>query len=72
MNVQIDRLVPLREGTRLLGLKSTTSYYELIRRGELPPLIKRGRNSFHLESDLRTYVERLAATRNAENTRVSV
>jgi predicted DNA-binding transcriptional regulator AlpA len=65
METQIDRLIPPNEGMRIVGVKSPTTYYQLIRIGELPPLIKRGRNSFHLESDLRVYVARLAASRGA-------
>ncbi len=59
----LDRLVSPREGARVVGVRSLTSYYELIHRGELPPLIKRGRRSFHLESELIAYVQRLASTR---------
>ena len=58
-----DRLVPPREGAYIVGVKSMTSFYEMVKTGALPPLIKRGRNSFHLESDLRDYLNRLASTR---------
>lgn len=58
-----DRLVPISEGKRTLGIRSHTTYYGLIAKGELPPLIKRGRNSFHLESDLVAYVAKLAKGR---------
>ncbi|WP_157622973.1 hypothetical protein [Solimonas soli] len=61
----LDRLVPPSEGMKIVGVRSPTSYYNLIKLGELPPLIKRGRNSFHLESDLLAYVRRLASTRIA-------
>lgn len=60
-----DRLVPPREGMHILGVKSASTYYSLIRSGELPPLIKRGRSSYHLESELRTYLQRLASSRVA-------
>lgn len=59
----MNRLIPPREGMRIVGVKSPTTYYALIKSGELPPLIKRGRCSFHLESDLVAYVEKLAASR---------
>lgn len=58
-----DRLVKIREGKRIIGVESDVTYYKLIKDGALPPLIKRGRNSFHLESDLYGYVARLAKTR---------
>lgn len=60
-----DRLVSVREGMQVVGVRSATTYYKLIENGDLPPLIKRGRNSFHLESDLQAYVSRLSATRVA-------
>lgn len=60
-----NRLIPPREGMHIIGVKSPTKYYSLIKSGELPPLIKRGRNSFHLESDLREYVAKLASSRVA-------
>lgn len=61
----LDRLVPICEGKRIIGVRSNTTYYALIKERELPPLIKRGRSSFHLESDLLSYVARLAKTREA-------
>ena len=61
----IDRLIPPSEAMRIIGVRSPTSFYALIKSGELPPLIRRGRNVFHLESDLSTYIEQLAATRKA-------
>ena len=63
MQTATDRLVPPREGMHIVGVRSATTFYALIKRRELPALIKRGRYSFHLESDLRKYVEGLAATR---------
>lgn len=65
MEFSTDRLVPLREGMRIVGVRSPTTYYQLIETGALPALIKRGRNSFHLESDLQKYVASLAAQRKA-------
>ncbi|SEQ62140.1 transcriptional regulator, AlpA family [Solimonas aquatica] len=61
MNKPADRLIPPAEAMRIVGVKSRTKFYDLIRTGELPQLIKRGRSSFHLESDLQAYVERIAA-----------
>ena len=61
----IDRLVSPREAMPIVGVRSPTTFYALIKSGELPPLIKRGRSSFHLLSDLQKYVARLAATRQA-------
>lgn len=58
-----DRLVPPREAAHIVGLRSMSTFYGMIKAGELPPLIKRGRSSFHLESDLRAYLERLASSR---------
>lgn len=63
MQTNTDRLVSPKEGMHIVGVKSATTFYSLIRAGDLPPLIKRGRSSFHLESDLRTYVTNLAADR---------
>lgn len=48
---------------RIIGVRSPTKFYQLIKDGDLPPLIKRGRNSFHLESELQAYVQRLAESR---------
>ena len=62
---EIDRLVPPREAMTIVGVRSPTTFYALIKSQALPPLIKRGRSSFHLLSDLRKYVEQLAATRQA-------
>lgn len=59
----LDRLVPIREGKRIIGVCSDSTYYKLVKERELPPLIKRGRNSFHLESDLLAYVTKLANSR---------
>lgn len=56
-----DRLVAPREGARIVGVKSLTTFYDMVRRGDLPPLIKRGRYSFHLQSELQAYVHALAA-----------
>lgn len=60
-----DRLISIREALSIVGLKSETSLRKLVADGELPPLIKRGRNSLLLESDAREYVSRLAKTREA-------
>lgn len=65
MHTETDRLVAPREAMRIVGVRSAATFYKLIREKELPPLIKRGRNSFHLESDLCQYLERLSATRQA-------
>lgn len=65
MQNQPDRLVPPSEGMRIVGVRSATTFYGLIKAGELPQLIKRGRNSFHLESELRRYVEKLSSARQA-------
>lgn len=56
-----DRLVAPREAARIIGVKSLTTFYDMVRRGELPRLIKRGRYSFHLHSELQAYVRSLAA-----------
>lgn len=62
----LDRLVPIREGKRIIGVSSDSTYYKLIKEQVLPPLIKRGRSSFHLESDLQNYVAKLVKARVAE------
>ena len=58
-----DRLVSPKEGMRIIGVRSQTTFYRMVNQGELPPLIKRGRNSFHLSSDLQAYLQRLAGAR---------
>jgi predicted DNA-binding transcriptional regulator AlpA len=60
-----DRLVTVKEAKHIVGVSSHTTFYALVNSGELPKLIKRGRNSFLLQSDLDAYVARLAATRKA-------
>lgn len=60
---QKNRLVPIREGMPIVGVKSETSYRKLVEAGQLPPFVRRGRNVFHLESDLQAYVARLAKSR---------
>ena len=47
----------------IVGLRSETTYRKLIELGVLPPLIKRGRNSFHLLSEVQAYVETAAQNR---------
>lgn len=57
-----DRLIPFVEGLTIIGVKSRTSAYKLIADGELSP-VHRGRHVFFLESDLQTYITRLASSR---------
>lgn len=63
METSLDRLVPPDEAKRIVGVRSLTTFYKLIADGEPPNLIKRGRRSYHLESDLRAYLRRLSETR---------
>lgn len=62
MEQSSDRLVAPTEAMRMIGIRSRTTLYELIRSKELPPPIRRGRNIFHLESELQEYVRRLSET----------
>lgn len=57
-----DRLVTLAEAHERLRC-SRGHVYELIGRGELPPLLKRGRRSYLLESDVTGHIQRLKAQR---------
>jgi predicted DNA-binding transcriptional regulator AlpA len=66
MDTAPDRLVPPREGMRIIGVRSPTTYYRMVANGDLPPLIRRGRNVYHLASDLSAYLQRLVATRDGK------
>lgn len=64
--IECDRLVSPREAARIIGVKSKTTFYALIRRGDLPALIKRGRQSYHLESELLAYIHKLSQSRKLD------
>lgn len=59
------RLIPFQEFKRDIGIKSDTTLYKLIREGEVPQPIKRGRNSFFTDRDRQDYVTKLAKSREA-------
>lgn len=65
MEAKLERLLSIKEGMSVVGLKSETSYRKLIAQGALPPLIRRGRNVYHLASDLQAYVAALTKNREA-------
>ena len=60
------RLIPFQEFKRDIGIKSDTTLYKMIREGEVPQPIKRGRNSFFTDSDRQSYVTKLSKSREAK------
>lgn len=57
------RLIPFQEFKRDIGIKSDTTLYKLIREGDVPQPITRGRNKFFTDRDRQEYVAKLAKTR---------
>lgn len=60
-----ERLIPLRSGMEMVGIRSATTAYKLIDSGELPEPVYRGRNAFFLLSELQAHIARLAEKRRA-------
>lgn len=58
----IDRLISFQEAKSVIGVKSDTTFYKMIREGEFKEPIRRGRNLFFLESDVQQYIKALAST----------
>lgn len=71
MNESADRLLSPKESMKIAGIRSASTFYQLVKSGELPPLIKRGRSSFHLASEIDAYVQRLANARTQTSARAA-
>ena len=61
----MPRLIPQRDAMPALGIKSPTTLGAMVKRGELPKVIRRGRQNYFVESELREYVQRLLDQRAA-------